>query len=167
MDGIVIRLERPDDLETLYDLTRRAFAPMPFAGGDEQYLLNALRAGGALAISLVAEREGLIVGHAAYSPAYATDGTPGWYALGPISVEPACQHQGIGRALIAQGTAMLVERDAAGCILIGNPAYYSRFGYLPFPQYCPANEPAEFFQVLPLKDGQPRSVIAFHPLFGS
>jgi putative acetyltransferase len=160
-----IRPERPGDEAAIYDLTRRAFAPMPYAAGDEQELIDKLRGAGALALSLVAEIDGPIVGHIAFSPAFAADGSAGWYALGPVSAEPALKHRGIGSALIEAGIAWLVEHGAAGCVLVGNPAYYGRFGFRPFPDLCPDNEPAQFFQILPLAVAAPDSIIAFHPLF--
>jgi putative acetyltransferase len=163
--NIVIRSEAPGDHAAIYDLTKRAFAPMPYAGGDEQDLINKLRDVGALAISLVAELDGRIVGHVAFSPAFAADGSEGWYALGPVSAEPELKHQGIGSAIIKAGIAMLRERDAAGCVLVGNPAYYSRFGFVPFPNLCPAGEPAEYFQILLLRIVEPTAIVRFHPLF--
>ena len=163
----LVRPETTADHAVIHDLTRRAFEPMPYAAGDEQQLIDRLREAGALAISLVAERDGVIVGHVAFSPAIAADGTPGWFALGPVSVEPAQQHRGIGSLIIRRGIGLLVERDAAGCVLVGNPAYYSRFGFRPFPALCPEHEPAEFFQILPLRIADPDCVIGFHPLFSS
>lgn len=163
--NIVIRSETPGDHAAIYDLTKRAFALMPYAGGDEQDLINKLRDVGALAISLVAEQDGRIVGHVAFSPAFAADGSEGWYALGPVSAEPELKHQGIGSAIIKAGIAMLRERDAAGCVLVGNPAYYSRFGFVPFPNLCPAGEPAEYFQILLLRIVEPTAIVRFHPLF--
>jgi putative acetyltransferase len=160
-----IRPEAPDDRAAIWDITRRAFAPMPYAGGDEQDLIDRLRDAGALEISLVAESGGRVVGHAAFSPATAEDGSPGWFALGPISVEPDLQRTGIGRALIAEGERQLRARDAAGCVLVGNPAYYSRFGFRPFPDLAPPGEPAAYFQILPLRVSNPDTVICFHKLF--
>jgi putative acetyltransferase len=160
-----IRPETAADHAAIFDLTRRAFAPMPYAAGDEQDLINRLRDAGALEISLVAERGGHIVGHIAFSRAFAADGSDGWYTLGPVSAEPELKHQGIGSALIEAGLGMLGERDAAGCVLVGNPAYYSRFGFLRFPELCPAGEPAQFYQMLPLRISQPTAVVGFHPLF--
>jgi putative acetyltransferase len=162
-----IRPEAPDDHGAIYDLTKRAFAPMPYAGGDEQDLINKLRDAGALSISLVAELGGRIVGHVAFSPAFAADGSEGWYALGPVSAEPEMKHQGIGSAIINAGLKMLRERDAAGCVLVGNPAYYSRFGFLPFPALAPEGEPAEYFQILPMLIAEPNVVVGFHRLFHS
>jgi putative acetyltransferase len=163
--NLTIRPETPGDSAAIYDLTKRAFAPMPYAGGDEQDLINKLREAGALAISLVAELDGRIVGHVAFSPAFAADGSKSWYALGPVSAEPELKHQGIGSAVINAGLNMLRERDAAGCVLVGNPAYYSRFGFLPFPELCPEGEPAEYFQILPMATQPPSEVVGFHPLF--
>lgn len=167
---LTIRPESPRDQAAIHALTKRAFAPMPFAGGDEQDLIDRLRSAGALTISLVAQSdadgEEAIVGYIAFSPAFAADGSPGWYALGPVSVEPDLQKQSVGTKLIETGIAMLRERGAAGCVLVGNPDYYHRFGFKIFSELCPEGEPAEYFQILPL-GMEPRTVIGFHPLFRS
>lgn len=163
---ILIRPETPADHAAIHDVTQRAFAPMPYADGDEQLLIGKLRDGGALALSLVAESDGVVVGQITFSPAFAADGSPGWYALGPVSVEPALKHQGIGGQLIRAGIACLQDQDAAGCILIGNPAYYSRFGFRAFPELAPAGMPAEYYQILPLDVAQPNVVVSFNQLFG-
>lgn len=161
-----IRTETPADHAAIHDVTKRAFAPMPYAEGDEQILIGKLRDAGALACSLVAEREGMVVGQVSFSPAFASDGAPGWYALGPVAVEPTLKHQGIGGQLINAGIAWLRDQDAAGCILIGNPAYYSRFGFRCFPELTPEGMPAQYYQILPLRTANPSVVVGFHPLFG-
>lgn len=165
--NLVIRLERAVDHAAIYDITKRAFAPMPYSDGDEQDLINRLREAGALDISLVAELDGKLVGQVTFSEAFAVDGSNGWYALGPVAVEPELQSRKIGAQLIEVGISMLRERDAAGCVLVGNPAYYSRFGFRLFPDLCPKGEPAEYFQILPLRETAPNVVIGFHPLFHS
>jgi putative acetyltransferase len=162
---VMIRPERIQDHAAIYDLTKGAFAPMPFAGGDEQDLINQLRDAGALVISLVAELDGKIVGHVAFSPAFAADGSEGWYTLGPVSAEPELKHQGIGTTLINAGLAMLRERGAAGCVLVGNPAYYTRFGFRLFPALAPGGEHAKYYQILPMRVTEPSVVVGFHPLF--
>ncbi|MGL5839472.1 MAG: GNAT family N-acetyltransferase [Sphingorhabdus sp.] len=162
---VLIRPERDEDHAAIYDITKRAFAPMPYAGGDEQDLIDKLRETGALALSLVAEKDGAVVGQVTFSPAFAADGSPGWYALGPVSVEPALKHQGIGRQLIHAGIAWLQEQEAAGCVLVGNPAYYSRFGFQRFPNLAPQAEHAEYFQILPLGVAEPDVVVGFHAVF--
>jgi putative acetyltransferase len=164
--NILIRPETSADHSAIHDVTKRAFAPMPYADGDEQLLIGKLRDAGALPLSLVAEKRGAVVGQVTFSPAFAADGSTGWYALGPVSVEPTLKHQGIGSKLILAGIAWLREHDAAGCALIGNPAYYSRFGFRPFPELVPERMPAEYYQILPLRVADPDVVIGFHPLFG-
>jgi len=160
-----IRDEQPEDYAAIHDLTQRAFAPMPFAAGDEQDLIDALRTAGALSLSLVAILDGKLVGHIAFSPAGTEDGRPGWYALGPVSAEPGLQKSGIGSALIKAGIERLAAAGACGFILTGNPAYYGRFGFRPCPDLCPPEDPAEYFMVLALGDEAPSSRFAFHPLF--
>lgn len=165
MTALIIRPERPADHEAVYSLTQRAFAPMPYSEGDEQDLIGKLRNAGVLALSLVAEQDAIIVGQVTLSPAFAADGTPGWYALGPISVEPAMQGNGIGGQLISAATEWLQHQNAAGCALVGNPAYYGRFGFLPFPDLVPEGEPAAYYQILPIGVSTPATVVGFHPLF--
>ncbi len=162
---LIIREELADDYAVIASITERAFAPMPFSDGDEHELIGKLRDAGVLAISLVAEYEGTVAGHIAYTPAFAADGSANWYALGPVAVEPGLQKRRIGARLIERGLAMLRERDAAGCVLVGDPAYYSRFGFKLYPEFCPEGEPEEYFQILPLRQTAPRSVVGFHPLF--
>jgi putative acetyltransferase len=116
-------------------------------------------------VLLVAELDGRIVGHVAFSPAFAADGSEGWYALGPVSAEPELQRRGIGKALINTGLTLLRERNAAGCVLVGNPAYYARFGFLPYPALAPEGEPAEYYQILPLRIAKPTVIVGFHRLF--
>jgi putative acetyltransferase len=164
---VAIRSERPEDIRAIYDLTKRAFAPMAFAGGDEQDLIDAVRDAGALSISLVAEIDSRIVGHVAFTPAKAADNTPGWFGLGPVAVEPELQRKGIGSQLINEGLGKLREWNAAGCIVLGDPTYYQRFGFLPFPALAPAGQPPEYFMILPMMESQPKAVVDFHPLFSA
>ena len=176
MPAFTIRPEQASDYEVIYDITKRAFAPMPFSGGDEQDLINRLRDKGALEISLVAQIGSDIVGHIAFSKAYPkNEGAENetahdiaeFYALGPIAVEPELQRSGIGSALINAGIDVLRARGAAGCILIGNIDYYQRFGFETAPHLCPKDEPADHYMILPLALKNIDSVIGFHPLFHS
>jgi putative acetyltransferase len=163
--NILIRPERADDHIAIHEITKRAFASMPFADGDEHELIGKLRNAGVLTLSLVAEMGGTVVGQITLTPAFAADGSPGWFALGPIAVAPDHQRQGIGGQLIRAGAEWMTEQDAAGCVLVGNPAYYSRFGFIAYPALAPDGEPAEYFQILPLRVGEPNIVVGFHPLF--
>ncbi|WP_179378933.1 GNAT family N-acetyltransferase [Jannaschia marina] len=123
-----IRPETAADIDTIRALTEAAFAPMTFSDGDEQEVIDRLRADGDLTLSLVAEDAGAVAGHVAFSPV--TLGVPGeWFALGPIAVWPERQGAGLGRHLIEAGLDALRARNAAGCVLTGNPALYGRFGF--------------------------------------
>lgn len=162
---LTIRPEEERDHRAIYDLTAIAFAPMPYADGDEQDVIDRLRDAGALTLSLVAEQDGAIIGQVTFSPAQAQDGGPGWYTLGPVSVEPGCQKQGIGGLLIRAGLDRLTTMGADGCILVGNPTYYSRFGFAPAPEHAPKDGHEVFFQLLALSDAQPKGIFGFHPAF--
>jgi putative acetyltransferase len=164
---IAIRDEAPEDVAAIRELTRRAFAPMAYSDGREPDIIDALRRAGALAISLVAIRNAQPVGHVAFSPATAIDGSSHWYALGPVAVDPPLQRKGIGSALIERGIARLRQRAAAGCIVIGDPSYYGRFGFRPAPTLAPPGYPQEFFMLLPLSVAEPMAAMGFHPAFGA
>lgn len=160
-----IRPEYFHDHEAIAAVTQRAFAPMPFADGDEQHLPRKLRDAGDLSLSLVAEKADKLIGQITFSPAIARDGSQGWFALGPVAVDPEYQSLGIGGQMIISGIDWLYKQDAAGCILVGNPSYYSRFGFISFPSLCPIQNLKQFFQILPMRIKQPKTIVDFHPLF--
>lgn len=162
---ILIRSETLADVADIRDVTQRAFAGRPYSGGNEQDIVDALRFQRALAVSLVAERNGRILGHVAFSLARAEDGSPGWYALGPVSVDPEFQRQGIGGALITAGIDQLRELGAAGCIVLGDTAYYCRFGFAKAPEIAPVGEPKEDFMILCLGSSIPTCAVKFHSAF--
>ena len=93
---ITIRDETAADVNAITSVTIAAFQPLEISSHTEQFVVTALRAAGALSLSLVAEVAGQVVGHIAFSPITLSDGTPYWYGLGPVSVLPAYQRQGIG-----------------------------------------------------------------------
>ena len=162
---IEIRPESERDAEAIGQLIQLAFTGMPYADGNEAELVVALRAQDALSVSLVADREGAVVGQVVFSPARASDGGEGWFALGPVAVLPEFQGRGIGSALIRAGLRDITEMGASGCILTGNPAYYSRFGFELSPESAPPGEPAEFFMVKLLRGDVPVGSIYFHEAF--
>ena len=161
-----IEPERPGDAPEISQLTTTAFAPMPFSAGDEARVVGALREAGALTISLVAiTAEDELVGHIAFSPVR-IDGQPGdWYGLGPVSVAPAMQGRGVGSALIHDGLERLRGLEAAGCVLLGNPDYYRRFGFLSDPALTYQGQPNRYFQHLVLKGPPAKGDASFHPAF--
>ena len=168
--ALTIRAEQPADCARIRHITEAAFKGRPYADGDEQDVIDSLRAVGKLSISLVAELNGELVGHIAFSEAVCSDGSSPWFALGPVSVLPERQSQGVGSALIHRGIAELEARGALGCILTGNPDYYRRFGFELAPEHVPVKESAEFFMLkkLDLKklNNQPISGrFSFHAAF--
>ena len=166
-NGLRIRPEVEADARAIREITFVAFEHMPFAEGDEHELIDTLRAESRLHLSLVAELEGQVVGHIAFSCATASDHSSNWFALGPVSVLPALQKKGIGSALIEAGLAKLASEDAAGCILTGDPDYYTRFGFVLAPELAPPGEPIEFFQVKLINGTLPSGTIHFDPAFGN
>jgi putative acetyltransferase len=98
--NITIRGETDADVSAIAEVTIAAFKALEISHHTEQLIVAALRAAKALSISLVAEADGRVIGHIAFSPVAISDGTPGWYGLGPVSVLPAYQRQSIGKALI-------------------------------------------------------------------
>lgn len=162
---VTIRPEAPGDEETIFALTKDAFEPMPFSDGDEQHVIDRVRADGDLTLSLVAEDGERIVGHIAFSPVTISDRATGWFGLGPVSVWPELQQRGIGGALIKRGIADLRAKQANGIVLIGSNIYYPRFGFEHVPQLTYSGGPPEFFQVLLLNGDLPRGEVAFAPGF--
>lgn len=163
---IAIRHERPEDVPAIYALTEAAFRDMAFSNGSEPSLVNQLRGDGDLTLSLVAEsNDKAIIGHIAFSPVTISDGTEDWYGLGPVSVIPLKQNFGIGSALVNRGIAEMKERGARGVILLGNPAYYSRFGFQHNPDLQYPGPPAEYFQRLVLSGADPRGIVYYAKAF--
>lgn len=160
-----IRQERPRDAATIRALTDAAFKGMPFSDQTEARVIDALRAAGALTLSLVATQGGEIIGHVAFSPVRINGEAGDWYGLGPVSVRPDHQRTGIGQALIREGLQRLVSTGAGGCVLLGDPAYYRRFGFENDPELRYVGAPPEAFQRLSLNGSRPSGEVSFHPGF--
>lgn len=160
-----IRPERPEDATTIHALTDAAFKGMPFSDNTEARVVDALRAADALTLSLVATFDDEIVGHVAFSPVMINGRAGDWYGLGPVSVWPDRQRIGIGQALIREGLARLAAMGAGGCVLLGDPAYYVRFGFRNDPDLRHAGAPAWAFQCLTLNGPRPSGDVRFHPAF--
>lgn len=160
-----IRLERPKDATTIRALTDAAFKGMRFSHQTEARVIDGLRAAGALTLSLVAIEGGDIVGHVAFSPVQINGEAGDWYGLGPVSVWPDRQRRGIGQALIRDGLQRLRLLGAGGCVLLGDPAYYGRFGFESDPNLYEVGAPPGAFQHLSLSGVQPSGEVRFHPAF--
>lgn len=168
---IVIRPETPKDLAAIYAIEAAAFQ-----GEAHAILVNNLRADDALLLSHVAELDGAVVGHAAYTLLTITDGDrvfqlPG---LGPIAVDPPVQGRGIGSALVLAGLNAMRELGYGLLFLVGSPRYYPRFGFQPAQplgfssDYVEPGGPHEHFMVALLEERAPvhvRGHVRFHPAF--
>lgn len=163
---MLIRSEMPADHDAIHELTWAAFKPMAFSAGTEADIIRALRADGDLAISLVAEDGGEIVGHVAFSPVTIDGAHDNWFGLGPISVKPGRQRQGIGKALIAAGLKLLDKQGANGCALIGNPDVYSHAGFLSDGQLTYLDIDTKYVQRLVLRGPDPQGSLRFARAFG-
>ena len=163
--SVEIRLEQAGDESAIYKVTADAFRGRPYAGGDEQDLLNRLRELGQLALSLVAMDGDQLVGQITFSPVTLSDGSEPWFGLGPVSVTPERQGQGIGSQLIRSGLDEISARGALGCVLTGNPAYYQRFGFELAPKNVPKEESQAFFQLKLLTATKAKGSFAFHSAF--
>ena len=161
-----IRDESPADTQAIAELTRSAFSDAPHSDGTEAEIPARLRADGALDLSLVAEDAGALIGHVAFSPVTISDGSTGWYGLGPVSVLPARQAQGIGTALIRNGLARLEALGAKGCVVLGEPAFYARFGFVHDPVLSYPGPAPAYFQRLVFSGSAPAGVVSYAPAFG-
>ncbi len=162
---MILRLEREDDIDAIRTLTETAFRTAPHADGTEHLIIDRLRAAGALTLSLVAEVDGRIIGHVAFSPVTLSDGSADWYGLGPISVDPAHQGEGIGGKLIQDGLERLKVLGATGCVLLGDPAYYSRFGFESGSKLTLDGVPPEYFMHVAFSPVYGGGTVTYHPGF--
>ena len=162
---IVIRDETDADVGAITEVTVAAFKTLAISNHTEHFIIAALRAAGALTLSLVSEVEGRVIGHIAFSPVTISDGTRNWYGLGPVSVLPAYQRQGVGKALIREGLARLKAMNAQGCCLVGHPDYYRKFGFTNMSGLVLEGVPQEVFFALSLDGKAPQGSVAFHEGF--
>lgn len=163
--SILIRDEKDTDYRVISDVTKSAFEKMEISNHTEHFIIEALRAAKALTVSLVAELDGRVVGHIAFSPVTMSDGTEGWYGLGPVSVHPDFQRRGIGKALIQEGLSRLKAIEAQGCCLVGHPQYYRQFGFDNAEGLAHEGVPQEVFFVLAFAGSIPQGSVMFHDGF--
>jgi putative acetyltransferase len=162
---IVIRTETIADIEAITEVTTAAFETLEISNHTEQFIIEALRAAKALTVSLVAEVDGRVIGHIVFSPVTISDGRQNWYGLGPVSVLPEYQRQGIGKALIREGLSRLKDMNAQGCCLVGHPDYYRKFGFKNMPGLVDEGVPQEVFFALSFDGYIPQGTVAFHEGF--
>ena len=162
-----IRSERSGDEDAIAAVTQAAFAASSHRDHGEAAIIAALRAAGALSLSLVADDGGVIVGHIAFSPVQ-IDGIDGsWIGIGPVSVVPAHQRRGIGSLLIREGLRRIAEQGCELCVLLGDPAYYDRFGFAHDPALTYEDYATTAFQRLVLSGDPPVGRVTYHPAFAA
>jgi len=163
--GMIIRNETDADIDAITEVTMAAFESLQISHHTEQFIIEALRAARALTVSLVAELDGRVIGHIAFSPVTISDGTRNWYGLGPVSVWPEHQRKGIGKALIREGLSRLKKLKAQGCCVVGHPEYYRKLGFRNVPGLGIEGVPQEVFFALSFHGHTPESTVAFHDAF--
>jgi len=167
LQNVKIRPEQPGDVEAISQITEFAFRSCPYGNHTEQFIIEELRRSNALSISLVAEVDKQIVGHIAFSPVEISDGSKNWYALGPVSVMPKFQGQGIGQAIINAGLDALRTLEAEGCVLVGEPDFYARFGFRNCPNLTFDGVPQEYIQSLNFGKHSAKGKVTHHAAFSA
>jgi predicted N-acetyltransferase YhbS len=157
---ITIRKEQSADYPEVFEIVELAFRTMPFADGDEQFLVEELRKNKAFIpeLSLVAEKEDKLVGHILFTPLQIINGDKVFntLALAPVAVLPEYQNQGIGSKLIIEGHRIAKTLGFNSCFVLGHPDYYPRFGYKPAGSWSippPHGAPPEAFMAVELIAG--------------
>jgi putative acetyltransferase len=160
-----IRNEEVGDAGAIADLTIRAFQDAEHSSGTEAKIVEALRHAGVLTISLVAADGRSVVGHVTVSPVRINGRTGHWFGLGPVSVDPARQGNGIGTSLVAAALDRLREMNAHGCVVLGDPAFYARFGFGSDAELCYGDVPPRYFQRIVFAGSPPKGAVTYHSAF--
>ena len=164
---IEIRSEALADVPGIEAVTIAAFQRAAHTGHTEQYIAAALRRAGKLTLSLVAAAGGQVVGHVAVSPVAISDRTPAWFGLGPIAVLPEYQRRGVGALLVKAALRALCERAAAGCVVLGEPRYYERFGFRSVPSLSLPGVPPSYFLAISFGTCWPQGTVRYDEAFNA
>ena len=159
-----IRNEEPGDIPAIRTIIKAAFADMAYSSQTEAEIIDGLRDAGALRLSLVAVEDGEVIGNVAFSDV-TIDGRDGWVGLGPVAVKPGLQSRGVGSALIRGGLERMRLAGVAGCVLVGDPGYYKRFGFAAVSGLGYDGVPDEYVLALRFTDAVPKGAIAYHAAF--
>ena len=165
---MLIRAEQDKDRAAVHAVNASAFETP-----SEANLVDALREQAQPAVSLVAEDDGAIVGHIMFTPV-SLSGHPGLKVMGlaPMAVAPEHQRKGIGSALVRAGLEQCRQIGFAAVVVLGHPAYYPRFGFLPSTRFGIGSEYDVAEEVFMAMELQPAALsgkagtIQYHPAFG-
>lgn len=164
-EEVIIREEIESDSGAVAILIQEAFKDEPYSQQNEHLIVAGLRDAGQMTVALVAEQNGKVIGHVAISPVVISDGSQNWFGLAPLAVSPECQGKGVGSALANRALSLLQDKGAAGCVLLGEPEYYSRFGF----RACSGLElpgvPQEYFQARVFSGDLPQGEVSYHEAF--
>lgn len=168
--GFFLRTEMPADADELAAMICAAFARNPHSRQTEAQIVARLRGSGHLFLSLVAQSgqadaPGALVGQVTFTRVTIDGGACDWFGLGPLAVLPYRQGVGVGAELVQQGLRALQERGAAGCVVLGEPAYYGRFGFRSTPALRLPGASPGCFLVRPFARAVPMGTVHLHPAF--
>jgi len=125
------RASKPTDLPGL-----EALYPAAFPDEDLVALMRALTVEPDV-LSLVLDQSGEIIGHVVFTPCRIADSRATLALLGPLAIHPHWQKQGLGGSLVREGLARLRKQGMAGALVLGDPGYYGRFGFVAEPDIAP------------------------------
>jgi len=162
---MAIRPEVRGDEEAISAVITAAFREAEHSGSNEARIVETLRSARRLTISLVATDGDRTVGHVAFSPVSVDGRSEGWFGLGLVAVVPNRKGEGIGSALIRAGLNELRARGASGCVVLGDPAYYRRFGFDADPELRLVGVPPKYFQRVLFKGQGCAGSVQYHPAF--
>ncbi|MEC9291232.1 MAG: N-acetyltransferase [Pseudomonadota bacterium] len=162
---MIIRPETHQDIPLISEVIKNAFKNVPYSDQREAEIVDELRNLKDLTLSFVAEHNGNIIGHIAFSPVQVSGHFQNWYGLGPIATVPSEQNKGIGSVLIKHGLEELKKLNAEGCVLLGEPAFYSKFGFQNNPDLILDGVPAEYFLALSFTHNAPQGKVTYSPAF--
>ncbi len=150
---MIIREEMPEDI-----LGVRRVEEAAFGRSGEAELVDRLRKRGAVTLSLVAVEANQVVGHVLFSPGEVSNGQESWpcVGMGPVAVLPERQRTGIAKGLIATGLEKCWQKGVKATFVLGDPAYYGRFGFTRTDHYgirCEFEVPPEDFMVTAAEEG--------------
>jgi putative acetyltransferase len=166
---MIYRQEIPQDIDSVQRVNNAAFER-----SNESAIITGLREAGAVTLSMVAEKEGQIVGNAIFSPATLENSKRSRQvvAMGPVAVHPDVQRSGVGTGLIQAALECLREQEHRIAVVLGHASYYPRFGFEPSVKYRIRSQwdvPDEVFMALALVDGaldHAHGTVKYHAAFG-
>lgn len=165
--NIAIRKEQPVDIAAIVHISEAAFRHHPHSSPTKQHIISGHRQDGELTLSIAAEENRTVIGLVAVSPVTFSPEQSGWHGLGSISVRPDRQRQSIDTRLTTAALDRLQVLDVSGCVVLGDPDYYGRFGCSNHPHLVLPGVPPEHFQALAFRGQAPAGSAPFPRAFGA